>query len=304
MLSVSSLISGAQGLLGKETTKILLKLGARSRDMHLITAKPIEIKIDGKTFTTNNFSTINERTSPELYFDFAFMPKNRIDTLGKANYIKKNQVIMKNSSDLITKLKPKSVILTSSGAVYKSTKKVVLNNLEIYSTLKKEQEEVISNACDKSGSKLIIVRIFNLSGSGIYSKKELALSEFIKNALFNKKIEVNSDFRVYRRYCDIGQLIRLLISLGLTGEKRVLDTGGVIIELRKLATEVKIITNSKSELEFKEINTDKPDDLYFSNSTTYENLVLSYLNETPHNLKKQLLNTINDFKVNLDKNLN
>lgn len=219
MLSVSSLISGAQGLLGKETTKILLKLGARSRDMHLITAKPIEIKIDGKTFTTNNFSTINERTSPELYFDFAFMPKNRIDTLGKANYIKKNQVIMKNSSDLITKLKPKSVILTSSGAVYKSTKEVVLNNLEIYSTLKKEQEEVISNACDKSGSKLIIVRIFNLSGSGIYSKKELALSEFIKNALFNKKIEVNSDFRVYRRYCDIGQLIRLLISLGLTGKK-------------------------------------------------------------------------------------
>ena len=231
------------------------------------------------------------------------MPKTRIVTLGKANYIKENRVIMKNSSDLITRLKPKSVILASSGAVYKSTKELVLGNLEIYSRLKKEQEEVISNACDKSGSKLIIVRIFNLSGSGIYSKKEFALSEFIKNALLNKKIEVNSDFRVYRRYCDIGQLIRLLINLGLTGEKRVLDTGGVKIELRKLATEVKIITNSKSELEFKEIDTDKPDDLYFSNSTTYENLVLSYLNETPHNLKRQLLNTINDFKVNQDKNL-
>lgn len=297
MKNASIFISGAQGLLGTETIKILLEMGASSSKFKLITSKPTVIKINGKLITTCNFSEIIEKTPPELYFDFAFIPKSRINDLGNSNYIKKNREIIKNSADLITKLNPKSVILSSSGAVYSSTKEKVLDNQGVYSRLKKEQEEVLSNACFKSGSKLIIARIFNLSGSGISSRKEFALSEFMENALLNKKIEVNSDYKVFRRYCDIEQLIKLLINLGLSAEEKVFDTGGVIIELRELAKKVKIITNSKSNLIFKEIDIDKSDCLYFSESTTFENLILNNLNETPHNLNKQLLNTMNGFKI-------
>jgi len=299
MESVSCVISGAQGWLGKEAAKILFGLGVKLHDLQLITSKPDEMKLGDKIIKTRSFSTMHKKLSPELYFDFAFIGKSKIGFLGKSEYIKKNHEIIKSSANLISELRPKSVILTSSGAVYHADQVDNMGNEIVYSRLKIEQEKIITDACHNSGSNLTIVRVFNLSGSGIYSRREYALSEFIENALSNKTIVIASDFRVYRRYCDIEQLIKLLIKLGLNKSNKIFDSGGLKIELRELAERIKLITDSKSEILSKEIDINKLDDLYFSNSTEYESLVLHNLNETPNNLGRQLSKTINE--IHLDQ---
>jgi len=299
MESVSCVISGAQGWLGKEAAKILFGLGVKLHDLQLITSKPDEMNLGDKIIKTSSFSTMHKKLSPELYFDFAFIGKSKIGFLGKSEYIKKNHEIIKSSANLISELRPKSVILTSSGAVYHADQVDNMGNEIVYSRLKMEQEKIITDACHNSGSNLTIVRVFNLSGSGIYSRREYALSEFIENALSNKTIIIASDFRVYRRYCDIEQLIKLLIKLGLNKSNKIFDSGGVKIELRELAERIKLITDSKSEILSKEIDINKLDDLYFSNSTEYESLVLHNLNETPNNLGRQLSKTINE--IHLDQ---
>ena len=90
-----------------------------------------------------------------------------------------------------------------------------------------------------------------------------------------------------------------MIKLGLNKSNKIFDSGGVKIELRELAERIKLITDSKSKIVSKEIDINKLDDLYFSNSTAYENLVLYYLNETPNNLGRQLSKTINE--IHLDR---
>jgi len=292
-------ISGAKGWLGKEAAKILFGLGVKLHDLQLITSKPDEMKLGDKIIKTRSFSIMHKKLSPELYFDFAFIGKSQIGFLGKSEYIKKNHEIIQSSANLISELRPKSVILTSSGAVYHADQADNMGNEIVYSRLKIEQEKIITDACHNSGSNLTIVRVFNLSGSGIYSRREYALSEFIENALSNKTIVIASDFRVYRRYCDIEQLIKLLIKLGLNKSNKIFDSGGVKIELRELAERIKLMTESKSKILSKEIDINKLDDLYFSNSTEYESLVLHNLNETPNNLGKQLSKTINE--IHLDK---
>ena len=87
--------------------------------------------------------------------------------------------------------------------------------------------------------------------------------------------------------------------MGLNKSNKIFDSGGVKIELRELAERIKLITDSKSKIVSKEIDINKLDDLYFSNSTAYENLVLYYLNETPNNLGRQLSKTINE--IHLDR---
>ena len=299
MESVSCVISGAKGWLGKEAAKILFGLGVKLHDLQLITSKPDEMKLGDKIIKTRSFSIMHKKLSPELYFDFAFIGKSQIGFLGKSEYIKKNHEIIQSSANLISELRPKSVILTSSGAVYHADQADNMGNEIVYSRLKIEQEKIITDACHNSGSNLTIVRVFNLSGSGIYSRREYALFEFIENALSNKTIVIASDFRVYRRYCDIEQLIKLLIKLGLNKSNKIFDSGGVKIELRELAERIKLMTESKSKILSKEIDINKLDDLYFSNSTEYESLVLHNLNETPNNLGKQLSKTINE--IHLDK---
>jgi len=57
MESVSCVISGAQGWLGKEAAKILFGLGVKLHDLQLITSKPDEMKLGDKIIKTRSFST-------------------------------------------------------------------------------------------------------------------------------------------------------------------------------------------------------------------------------------------------------
>ena len=155
--------------------------------------------------------------------------------MSEEKYKEINMNIIKNSINFIKSNKPKVVVLASSGAVYGSNLGANSTKNDLYGQLKLIQEIEIGNACQEAGSKLITIRIFNLSGSGIRKIDTFALAEFVFKSLKSEDIFIQSNYSVTRRYCDISQLLKLVLCLILENRDIIFDTGGIKVEIRELA---------------------------------------------------------------------
>jgi nucleoside-diphosphate-sugar epimerase len=293
MLPSSSItVTGATGWLGKELINILTSLNLENLELDLISSSEQEIEVNKKKFKTNIF-TKNRSIETDIYFDFAFLTREKILTLGKDRYIEMNKSIIDNSIDLIQLKHPKTVILASSGAVYSQGCNNFKEDNNLYSELKLMQEEKIRATCDDIGINLIVTRIFNLSGNGINKINTFAIAELISRAFQNQKLHIRSNYLVYRRYCDISQLLNLLLKLHEINFSGIIDSGGIKIELRDLARTIVKQLGSYSELDFSDIGKDSSPDDYFSKSNLYDELLVKYLNEKPMLISKQITNTKN-----------
>jgi len=285
-------ITGATGWLGKELINVLTNLDIQDLKLDLISSSEREIEVSNRKFKTNIF-TKNRFIDTDIYFDFAFLTREKIHTLGKERFMEMNNSIIHNSIDLIKRKHPKTVILASSGAVYRQGLNHFQEDNNLYSDLKLMQEEKIGAVCSDIGVNFIVTRIFNLSGNGINKVNTFAIAELISRAFQNKRLQIRSNYLVYRRYCDISQLLNLLLKLHGRNFTGIFDSGGVKIELRDLARTIIKQLGSNSELDFAAIGKDSSPDEYFSRYDLYEDLLVKYLNEKPLLINKQIANTKN-----------
>ena len=282
-------VSGATGWLGGELIRILVNNRTfLNSDIFPIASSEKIIEINKCKYVTKKFENIQTSQTFDYYFDFAFLTREKQRNIGPQKYKEINSEIIRNSVNLIIKNQPKIVILASSGAIYGSYQNQE-NNL--YSELKKVQEFKISEACNFVGSKLIIVRVFNLSGSGIKKISTFALAEFIYRSLRNEKITIKSNYPVFRRYCDVSEMLNLIIKLSIANENYVFDSGGTKIEIKELAKRVIQTLDSSSKIFSPKINSSLLPDNYFSNSNEYENLVKKHLGLKTVALENQILLT-------------
>ena len=296
MTPIKVLISGATGWLGRETTIGAINKFGKNLDLTLSSSTPTSINIEGQLFKTVLSNSLDSQSKFDYFFDYAFLTREKIDLIGLEKYREINSSLIESSAQLIKKYAPKVVILASSGAVYQDSRFADNLNNKLYAELKLDQENMIAKACQLTGSKLIIVRIFNLSGRGINKSKVFAIQDFVESALNNHNIIIKSNFRVFRRYSDIGQLINLLIELALKHKSLKFDSGGVKVELSELATSVVKAINSNSIIKTGLIDENQPPDNYFSKSQLYELLIKDFLNQEPLSLRAQIISTAESLK--------
>jgi len=290
------LISGATGWLGREILNIFSETNFDMAQINLISSKTQEVLVKGNKFEAKSFENYQSIESVNSYFDFAFLAKNKLDKVGPEKYKEINLKIISNSINLIKRIRPKTVILSSSGAIYNMKKDSKYESL--YSDLKKIQEELITKACDANSSNLIISRIFNLSGRGIPADSNFALADLMIKSIKGMDLIISSNYLVTRRYSDVTQLLKLLVQMAHSEQNYVFDSGGTKVELRFLANEIIRVTNSKSKVITSEIKSEAQQDDYFSDSNAYENLLTSVLGEEPVAIEKQIQNTKN-YLVNI-----
>jgi nucleoside-diphosphate-sugar epimerase len=280
-------ITGATGWLGLELINLLTSLDTANLNLELISSREQEIKVNEKKLKTKIFANGNQIAS-EIYFDFAFLTREKINTLGPEKYIAINKNIISNSVNLIKLKPPKTVILASSGAVYGMGINDLKGNNYIYSDLKLMQEEKIGEVCSVTGTNLIITRIFSLSGNGISKINTFAIAEMVSRAFKNQKLQIKSKYLVHRRYCDISQLLNLLLDLSRNRFTGVIDSGGIKIELRQLVQTIIEELGSNSEVDFPIIELNSTPDNYYSESNLFEDLLLKYSNKKPLSINEQI----------------
>ena len=85
------------------------------------------------------------------------------------------------------------------------------------------------------------------------------------------------------------------------GQNCVFDSGGAKIELRALADKIIKLLKSKSKVIASEINSDIKQDYYFSDSNSYDKLLIKILGEESLTIENQILNTRNSlFDITYD----
>jgi nucleoside-diphosphate-sugar epimerase len=291
MKKTNVLISGATGWLGREILNILSETKFKAVKLSLISSKSQDFIVGNNEFKARSFVSYDNSDSIDNYFDFAFLSRNELEKIGPLKFKEINLEIMTNSADLIKRYRPKTVILSSSGAIYKNKKDSEYGML--YSDLKKIQEDVIINACNLAGSNLIISRIFNLSGRGIPSEGNFAISDLVTKGIRNMDLTINSNYLVTRRYSDITQLLKLLVEMADRGHNRVFDSGGPKIELRALANIIVEVIKCDSKVVAPMLDPSCIQDDYFSNSHEYEKLLSETLGENSISIESQIENTKN-----------
>ena len=291
MKKTNVLISGASGWLGREILNIFSETKFEAVKLSLISSKSQDFIVGDNEFKARSFVSYSNSDSIDNYFDFAFLSRNELKRIGPLKFKEINLEIISNSADLIKRYRPKTVVLSSSGAIYKNRKNSEYGML--YSDLKKIQEDVIINACNLVDSNLIISRIFNLSGRGIPSEGNFAISDLVTKGIRNMDLTINSNYLVTRRYSDITQLLKLLVEMADRGQNIVFDSGGPKIELRALANIIVEVIKCDSKVVAPTLDPSCIQDDYFSNSYEYEDLLSKTLGENSISIENQIENTKN-----------
>ncbi len=290
-------ISGGTGWIGRSIVEQITESNlCKPEQIILISSTDKTIEISKKNFKSFSWENLKINSQVTLYFDLAFQTQDKLNSLGESKYVEQNETIIENSIKFIKNHKPKVIFLASSGAVYGKNYLSVPKPVSTYGELKYKQELQISKVARDLNLKLIISRIFNISGGNINKFETFAIAQMIKSAVEQQSIKVFANHQVFRRYSDVNQLIRLILELLSTNTNCIFDSGGPLVEIRELAAGIRKIVNPSAKLELTEVDLNSPADDYYSRSDQYENLLKEYLGEVNVNIDEQISETFNYIK--------
>lgn len=230
----------------------------------------------------------SENFRVETFIPAAFLTLDRYSVLGETNFRNRNLDLISRACKYIELNAPEKCILFSSGVVSLPDNQFIPRTPKaIYRELKKEEENRVIEACLRSQTKLIICRMFNVSGRYVTSPNSYALSNFLYQGIMHGRIIVESEGAVWRRYSDLGQIIEVCNRLSINQEYLCFESGGVVVELHDLARQ---IANALEIRHPEPSQIGNSIDSYFSKTNTFETLADS-MEIKLYGLRDQIIET-------------
>jgi len=138
--------------------------------------------------------------------------------------------------DVVAKHRPRRVVVTSSGAVYAPTGRLVSElRSDPYGTLKHLDELALRAATRDAGGVCVIPRVFSVAGERMTKPGLYALGSMIEMATAGCPIEVRARGPVFRSYCGVDEVVALALWVALSRRDVVFDTCGTVVEMGDLA---------------------------------------------------------------------
>jgi hypothetical protein len=289
------IIYGANGWLGRSALKSIIDNCSNldSSKILLIGSRASSIQLEGLNFQIleqgEAFQDIKENGS---FYNAAFLRKEKLVPLGFKEYVSKNNSISNFAELVISRKKLSSFINISSGAAsaFDVDKKSI--DVEPYGYLKKHWEERFANACLENRTQSINCRVYSVSGQYINEFKNLALTNFISQAIDKKKIEVKSPATL-RTFIDAVDLAQVLYKLLNEKNNFNIDSGGQLVSLSELAGSVAKAMNLTSD--DVEEGSDRSID-YYGNYEKF-NALANHLNIEIKNLDSQIDETLKAYNL-------
>jgi UDP-glucuronate decarboxylase len=206
---------------------------------------------------------------PTLLLHYAFLTKDRAEQMDVAHYRAANAAIGDKVLAALASIGTQGVFVASSGAAYKAEDIHVSEAMRLYGSLKVEDEARFVRWAENTAKRLVIGRIFNVTGPYINKHQAYALASFILDGLAGRDIVVRSPREVVRAYVAISELVSLVLaelSKENTGIVR-FDTGGEPLELAAVAEAVAMHFDGVGVV--RTAITQAPADCYYGNVTAY-----------------------------------
>lgn len=295
LLSKVIIITGVNGWLGNSFINIASNskknysfLGLSSRNYSQVVFD--KLKKHNEVSIKNFWNFTNSSGEVEGLVHLAFLTRDKLKGMSSGEYLAENRKITERACDLVISCKPKWVLTVSSGATQN------LDEFNYYGQLKREEENALTNACQSTGTELIIGRLWGATGFTMPINRNYAISDFICQALEIGSIKVNSNFEVWRRYVDAEQFMDLLFKRALAGDSGVINSGGPIIEIGELANKIALKMGLTRKI-FRNFESDSDlIDNYFFPGDEYE-LSLNKFGMNTKSIDEQISDTIAGHKL-------
>lgn len=253
--------------------------GSRGRD---------SLPIEGQIFRISEWEPKKEAFMVGTFIPAAFITLDRFNEFGEQAFISLNKNLIDKAANYIKNNSPNCCILLSSGIV--SMPSISLKespSRSVYQALKIEEEERLKLECEKTGTSLVVCRLFNASGRYARKIHHYALPSLIFQALNERRVSVSSQSLVWRRYASLTQVIDICLELAKIHKFICFESGGILVELKELAKEV---ASCMGVQYVSSPNTNASDDHYYSESNEYETL-LHRFGVKPLSLEQQIRET-------------
>lgn len=233
-------VTGAGGWIGMAALDLLNgALGADfARRVHCFGSSARMLRlIDGVEIAQRPLEEIAALDSrPTIVLHFAFLTKERAETMDDAAYRAANRAIGARVRDALDAIGAEAVFVASSGAARFAENADASPAMRLYGALKKEDEEAFAAWAAARGRTMVIARIFNIAGPYINKHHAYALAGFILDAQAGREIRVRAPHPVVRGYVAIRELMSLVFALLLEGGGvTFFDSGGEALELEAVA---------------------------------------------------------------------
>jgi len=288
-------VTGASGWLGLATLELLASalggdfahrvvcFGSVERDLHLN---------NGLRMRQAPLRQIADLPlQPTWLLHFAFLTKDHAERMDDAAYCAANRAIGVAVLEALDRIGAEAVFLASSGAASRTNDPAASQAMRLYGTLKQADEDMFTAWGECAGRRVVIGRIYALTGPYINKPEAYAIASFILDGLARRPIVVRAPRRVVRAYVAIREVMSLafaLLGAERSGVAR-FDTGGMPLELAEAAAVVAAAVPGGT-VERAAI-TDVTPDCYYGNCDAYDAL-LAVHRVTPVPLPQQVAETI------------
>jgi len=286
------LITGASGWLGKSSISYLLHRGCSLSQLSLVASEDKYFNVGNlHKAEAKNFSKFEATGKIEGLIHLAFLTREKSAVMDLATYSSINQEITQRVVNTIRHTKPDWVVTVSSGAIFDPLTKQLETNIGTnpYGFLKLQEEEELISVTKSVGANLVIGRLWGASGSLMPINRSYALSDFIVQAVTDKKIEINSPHEVYRRYVDAEIFMAVLLERAISGKDESIDSGGPTVEIGDLAKIVADELNIKNIIRPRLLNAEIDD--YYPRGDQFATIAAE-LNLPISEIREQVANTI------------
>lgn len=254
------LITGARGWLGRATIDLLESaLGAD------LATRVTAFGSSHGSITTRGGSVLQVHAlqapprfprSRHVLMHYAYLTKDRLVAgVPLDDYRRQNAAIRETVLQWLELFHIKRMFLPSAGAVYSAMGALGdVDSRADYGRDKLADEDCFDAACDQLGGRLLIGRIFSVSGPHINKHEAYALAAIILALLNREPVILRARRPVYRSYVGVGDLIAITLGWLLASERperlRVDMASAEIVEVGELASRaaaVLSVPNAKIE---------------------------------------------------------
>lgn len=224
-------VLGASGWVGRTACRWLTELDTQI----LAIASSNRVEQVGSAlvqYETFNLARV-KAFKPTTVIDAAFITREKLGTVNLENYVDWNEKLIGQALETQRLPSVEKFIGISSGASVPHLEEERPDlSLDPYGILKARYENrLIENS--ELRLKTTIARIWSVSGDLVTKPELFAFSNLIQQAVTGH-IEINSSSKVFRRYVDLQDFIKV-VCLSSPGTSRVIDSGGRLVEIGDLA---------------------------------------------------------------------